>query len=359
MVKKTICFIFGTRPEVIKLWPLFVLTREKGHKTFLISTGQQKELLEETLRDLSIKPDVNLDLMQTDSSLETFLSKSVISLSNSLKELKPGIVIVQGDTSSALAGALSAYVNKIPIGHVEAGLRSGDLASPWPEEGNRRLIDSISTHLWVPTTSSLFSPENDQKIRVVGNTVVDALRLLSHFENENSFFFETPYILVTLHRRESFGAPMESAMKEIIKLSLISNFKIIFIKHPNPKVQEAISLSGLDKSNITIVAPLPYSKFIGILRNSKLLITDSGGLQEEAATLKIPLIVVRDTTERGEAISQERIELVGASGENLVEEALKILGGKREQHNEYSGVFGDGYSSERILEDIELELNNA
>jgi UDP-N-acetylglucosamine 2-epimerase (non-hydrolysing) len=240
----------------------------------------------------------------------------------------------------------------IPVGHVEAGLRSGDLKAPWPEEGNRRLIDSVSSLLWIPTDSEKISGETDQMVEITGNTVVDSLRILS----ENKIHKHEAYnlILVTLHRRESFGEQMISAMKELIKLSELVSHEILFIQHPNTKVEEAIAQSGLDKSRIKIIEPLKYSEFIELISVSTLLITDSGGLQEEAYSLGIPLIVVRDKTERIQALEGNPELLVGGDGKTLVSQALYLLKNKSKANIDFSNnKFGDGHAARKILMSIE------
>lgn len=354
-----LCFIFGTRPEVIKLWPVIHEAKSRGIKTLVISTGQQQELLRDTLADLFISPDIDLNLMQLNTTLESFLTLAISELSVSLNNCKPSLVVVQGDTSSALAGALASYLLKIPIGHVEAGLRSGDLYSPWPEEGNRRLIDSLANFLWIPTKKSIIAPNNDQKINVVGNTVVDALRMILKNNFRSIELDSKSYVLVTLHRRESFGEPMVSSMQEIIKFSNQIEHEVIFIQHPNPNVNWAMNESGMFGSRIRIMQPVPYSKFVEILRGASLLITDSGGLQEEATTLGVPLIIARDKTERMEAVSITQAELVGSHGENLIAVSEDFLNKKFSgDAKKLNDKFGDGYAAKRIIDDVILEMIN-
>jgi UDP-N-acetylglucosamine 2-epimerase (non-hydrolysing) len=347
-----IAIVIGTRPEAIKIWPLISEISEAGHKSVLISTGQQHEILSETLLDLKLMPDFDLDIMKKHLSLVDFLNAALVEIRDVLEEVKPEIVIVQGDTSSALAGALAAHLQGIPVGHVEAGLRSGDMKSPWPEEGNRRLIDSIAALLWVPTDFDLIKGAKDQRVEITGNTVVDSLRLV--LQNKPYSSDASNLILVTLHRRESFGKQMIAALNEIIILSEKITNEIVFIQHPNTKVEEAILKSGLDKSRVKIIKPLKYSEFIYLLSKSKLLITDSGGLQEEAYSLGIPLIVVRDKTERIEALGGNTDLLVGGDGKHLIDQALYLL--KNENRNELNlskNKLGDGYAAKRILKSLE------
>jgi UDP-N-acetylglucosamine 2-epimerase (non-hydrolysing) len=347
-----IALIIGTRPEAIKMWPLILEISESKHESVVISTGQQREILSETLGDLLVKPDFDLDIMKSHMSLVDFLNAAVVGISNLIKNLKPDLVVVQGDTSSALAGSLAAHLLGVPVGHLEAGLRSGDMKSPWPEEGNRRIIDSISTLLWVPTNSEKITREKDQIVEVTGNTVVDSLRILT--ANKSNKFETNHLILVTLHRRESFGQQMVSAMKELVKLSGSVTNDILFIQHPNSNVEKAVKISGLDKSRIKIINPLKYSEFINLMSKSALLITDSGGLQEEAYSLGIPLIVVRDKTERVEALEGKSELLVGGDGKTLITQAMKQLElGNKNKLDLSINQFGDGHAATKILKSIE------
>lgn len=344
--------MIGTRPEAIKLWPLILEFENSEHEIIVISTGQQRELLIETLNDLGIRPNISLEIMKENLSLLEFLSLSTLKITEVVNQVNPDLIIVQGDTSSALSGALAGHLAKVPVGHVEAGLRSGDLLSPWPEEGNRRLIDSISTLLWQPTKVGIQKIEKDQELLVTGNTVVDALRILTSgvmkFDNQNG------PIVVTLHRRESFGNQMTTAMQQLKKLASKVSNEMIFIEHPNPQVRKSIVDSQLENSRIEIIQPIAYTKFIRLLCSSSLLITDSGGLQEEAYSLGIPLLVMRDKTERAEALGGNMRLLVGSDGKSLIEETLKILNRPKNFQGELKeNDFGDGYAARKIRNSIE------
>ena len=348
-----IVVIFGTRPEVIKLWPVIREARAQNLKVTTISTGQQRDLLVQTLEDLGIVADISIAPPDDGATVEDFVAKTLIALTKIFSQINPNLVIVQGDTGSATAGALAAYYSKIPVGHVEAGLRSNDLYAPWPEEGNRRIIDSISRILWVPTLKDAsVGIGADQELKVVGNTVVDALKIIiAQIGNEISSNTNLP-VLITLHRRESFGKPMVKTLAEIVRLSENISNPVIFLQHPNPNVDVALRESNFRDSNVQIISPMRYSEFIRLLSKSALLITDSGGLQEEAVTLGIPFLVARDKTERSSGISEElNSRLIGADGEQLYASAIEYLKIRRATIS-MRKTFGDGDSSKRIVSDV-------
>jgi UDP-N-acetylglucosamine 2-epimerase (non-hydrolysing) len=322
---------------------------EIGAKVTLISTGQQRELLDLTMKDLDLVAEINLDLMESNPTKTSLLASAMRALTEIFNTNQFDYVVVQGDTFTALAGAMVGYLHQIPVGHVEAGLRSGDLNSPWPEEGIRRMIDGIATHLWVPTANDVCTISADQNLRVTGNTVVDSLRLLISTEINHGDGSEQ--VVVTLHRRESFGATLLSALIKLKELSMdFPQYKFLFIQHPNPAVYDAIYESGLQNSRVTILDPLPYSDFMNLLNNAKLLITDSGGLQEEAHVLGVPMIVLRDKTERIGAISPGLSTLSNPDGSNLHSDFERLISvGHLKKRN---STFGDGYAAEIIAQDI-------
>jgi UDP-N-acetylglucosamine 2-epimerase (non-hydrolysing) len=352
-----IVVIVGTRPEAIKVWPILTEARARGIAIKLISTQQQQNLLEETLDSLSLEPEYHCKSQHFDGQITSFLADCCVQLTSILKDVSPRIVLVQGDTSSAVAGAIAAHNLRIPIGHIEAGLRSHDLQNPWPEEGNRRIIDAISKFLWVPTNSSLIPVSKDQQIVVVGNTSIDSLRLSIEKDASHKHEF-SDCILVTLHRRESFGERMTTSLKEIKKLSQISGKKVVFIEHPNPNVRSAIDAAAFSGENIKIIAPVPYQEFIQLMSSSLIIISDSGGIQEEATALGKPLLVVREKTERVEVSQEDPSSLVGADGRKLVETAMTMMQ-KTPKTDSSSGIknnlFGDGYAAQRILDDLAKE----
>ena len=346
-----IAIIVGTRPEAIKIWPVVLEARSQNIRTVLISTQQQKHLLAATLSELELVPDVICNIPNELGDISNFLSQAILQLAEVIRGINPKAVLVQGDTGTALAGAIASHNLQIPVGHIEAGLRSGDLGNPWPVEGNRRLIDSISTFLWLPTEVSQIEILGDQNQQVVGNTSIDALRLC--LENIPAARTESDkYILVTLHRRESFGARMISALEEIKKLAISTQIPILFIEHPNPQVRAALDKVEFPEGLVTVTPPVPYKRFISLLANSLMVISDSGGIQEEATALGVPLLVVREKTERPEIFSLNPQVLVGSSGLNLLSSALTMLKNidpKQVDVKIQSRVFGDGYASGRIV----------
>ena len=351
MKQAEIAVIVGTRPEAIKVWPVILEAQNHKISTALVSTQQQKHLLTATLSELDLSPDVICSIPNELGDISNFLSQAILKLTEVIKRINPKVVLVQGDTGTALAGAIASHNLQIPVGHIEAGLRSGDLGNPWPEEGNRRLIDSISSFLWLPTKASEIEILGDQTQEVVGNTSIDALRLcleklpVTRVESEK-------YILVTLHRRESFGAIMVSALEEIKKLAKVTRIPILFIEHPNPRVREALDRVTFPEGLVRVIPPVPYKRFISLLANSLIVISDSGGIQEEATALGIPLLVVREKTERHEIFTLNPEVLVGSGGLNLLSSALTMLENidfKEGAVKIQSRLFGDGFASERIL----------
>lgn len=346
---KRVAIVVGTRPEVIKCYPVLVELRERNIETYLISTGQQRDLIAETFESLLLTPDINLNLMTENQTPADFLSRAISELSAIFAKLEPDIVLVQGDTLSAFAGAQTAYLSSIQLGHIEAGLRSHALYSPWPEEGIRRAIDSLSNFLWVPTQMDVLDCEPDQECIVTGNTVVDALRLI------HSRFSPVPKnhkrILVTLHRRESFGITMTKALQSLVEYSENCEHEIIFIQHPNPNVYKSVNAAKMKESRIEISKPIPYVTFIKLLQDCDLLITDSGGLQEEATILGIPTLILRETTERLAAITEGRSLLSSPDGGNLEKDANYLINLNKTTHD-VNLAFGDGYAAKRIVDSI-------
>ena len=353
-----IAVIVGTRPEVIKVWPVIEEARRAGIEICLVSTNQQEKLVNETFLSLGISPQIDLKIQNKTGNLNNFISECISKCQDILISFKPDFVIVQGDTASALSGAIAAHNLRIRIGHIEAGLRSGDMENPWPEEGYRRLIDSIPSILWAPTSEVCIQTQADQKLLVVGNTSIDALRMACAQVRDSDEQEDT--IVVTLHRRESFGKALESTLKNIILLSQKIENRILFIQHPNPNVQAAMDAVEFASSQIEIMGPVPYLEFIGILSQSALIISDSGGLQEEATALEIPLLIVREKTERFEAVSLGGCIMVGNTGEKIVEESIKVLTKNREvkESGILNSIFGDGHAAVKIIDSL-LSQNDA
>lgn len=364
--------VFGTRPEAVKLAPVIrELEREDQVESFVCVTGQHRELLQPFLELFHVVPSIQLDLMETNQSLPGFFSRALLAVGNVLDVEQPDVVLVHGDTTTALAACLAAYYLQIPIGHVEAGLRTGDKYSPFPEEMNRLWIDSVADYLFAPTARSkenlVREGIDEKRIHVTGNTVVDALQWMQAeqsrpervqtLEKRVSDDYGVPIhgariILVTGHRRESFGDAFEKmcrAMREIA----VSNTDVLLVYpvHLNPNVQRPVHriLGGLP--NVRLIEPLGYEEFVFLMRHAYLILTDSGGIQEEAPSLKKPVLVMRNETERPEAIEAGVARLVGTETEGIVEATQRLLSDSSEYESMLSAgnPFGDGHAAERIV----------
>jgi UDP-N-acetylglucosamine 2-epimerase (non-hydrolysing) len=352
----------GTRPEEIKL-ALVILDLRRQYPEFetaVVHTGQHRAILDH----FKIKPDFDLDVMRPNQTLSTLTCRVVDTVENACRRFKPNIVLVQGDTTTAFGAALAAYYCKISVGHIEAGLRSHDIYSPFPEEVNRRLVSVITEIHFAPTAFSrdalLAEGVPAAKIVVTGNTVVDALQSLSHLPHswENTPLADIPMddsrlVLVTSHRRESWGRDQENmclALKDLVRRH--SDIRVIYPVHMNPSVRSTIHalLSGIDRIHLT--EPLDYITFISLLRRCFLVLTDSGGIQEEAPTFHKPVLVLRTVTERPEASQFGMAKIIGMSREGILCEAERLLTDTKEykQMSEGENPFGDGRASERIVE---------
>ena len=345
---KIFCII-GTRPEAIKMAPV-ILTLKQYHSVLVISTGQHKTMLDQTLSVFNICPDYNFDLMKENQSILDILSQSVEKLSSLILEKKPDLILGQGDTTTALAAALASYYNKIPFGHIEAGLRSFDFDNPWPEEMNRLLISKLTTYHFCPTESAKINLNNEgivKNVFVTGNTVIDSLLNLTSTKKK----IDKKQILVTLHRRENFGDASQNileALLEIVKRN--HDISIIFPVHLNPNIREKV-FSILKHERIKLIDPLDYKEFVEIMSDSLLILTDSGGIQEEAPALGIPVLVLRETTERPEAVEFGVAKLVGSSKDKIINETEKLIKNSLEYKKMSKGIspYGDGKSSQKIL----------
>lgn len=363
--------IFGTRPEAIKMAPVVkALDQQENIKSSVCVTGQHKEMLNQALEIFSITPDYSLNIMTAKQDLYDLTSRMLINLRGVFYEEKPDLVLVHGDTTTTLSAALSAFYEKIPVGHVEAGLRTDNLYSPWPEEANRRLASTLTQHHFVPTQDSKESllkenikPEN---IFVTGNTVVDALLLASdkiekskalQEKIKNNLFFseKQKIVLVTSHRRENLGTAFKNicnAIKQLAKKHPDVSF--VFPVHPNPKILKSAKEHLGNTENIHLIKPQDYLHFTYLMKKAYLILTDSGGIQEEAPSLGIPVLVMRSTTERQEAIKAGTVKLIGTEKNNIINEADKLLTDRESwlkmsrAHNPY----GDGLASKRIAKII-------
>ena len=370
---KKILLVFGTRPEAIKMAPLVkALQKDTEHfETRVCVTAQHRQMLDQVLEVFGITPEYDLNIMAPNQDLYDITAKVLLGLREVLKDFRPDTVLVHGDTTTSMAASLAAFSMQIPVGHVEAGLRTYNLLSPWPEEMNRQVTDRICTYYFAPTEQSranlLQENVDAKKIFITGNTVIDALlmavdiisttagvkeKMAKELQEKGYTVGDREYILVTGHRRENFGDGFLHICKAIKELAALHpEMDIVYPVHLNPNVQKPVYelLSGL--SNVYLISPLDYLPFIYAMQHSTLLLTDSGGVQEEAPSLGKPVLVMRDTTERPEAVEAGTVKLVGTNAEAIVSNVTALLLDKEmykrmsETHNPY----GDGQACERII----------
>ena len=369
---KKILTVFGTRPEAIKMAPLVkALAEDNRFEAKVCVTAQHREMLDQVLELFEITPEYDLNLMKAGQTLNDVTAGILLNLKPVLQEFKPDVVLVHGDTATTLAAALAAYYEQIPVGHVEAGLRTGNIYSPWPEEGNRRLTGALTKYHFAPTETSkqnlLKENFDEQDISITGNTVIDALLMvkdkittdvLLNRELSKSFQFldaSKKLILVTGHRRESFGCGFERICEALaIIAKRHPDAQIVYPMHLNPNVREPVNRILANVSNIYLIEPQQYLPFIYLMERSYIILTDSGGIQEEAPSLGKPVLVMRDTTERPEAVSAGTVKLVGTNIDEIVSTLEQLLTDKDEYkkmsfaHNPY----GDGQACLRILNEL-------
>lgn len=361
-------FIFGTRPEAVKMAPL-IKEFEKHPDNFDVKvavTGQHREMLDQVLQFFNIKPDYDLNLMKPNQTLFDVTADALRGMEKILEEVKPDLVIVQGDTTTVFAGALAGFYKKISVAHLEAGLRSGDKYSPFPEEINRILTGHIADYHWCPTEKArenlLAEGIKDEKIHVVQNTVIDALFLALDLLKEEGdekyleFFkdvdFNKKLILVTAHRRESFGQPFENICNAVKELSTkYPDVEFVYPVHLNPNVREVVFGILSDIPNIHLMDPLDYPYMVWIMNKAHIVLTDSGGVQEEAPSLGKPVIVLRDVTERQEGVDAGTAKLVGTDKELIINATSALLDNEQEYEKMAKAVnpYGDGTTSKRIV----------
>lgn len=361
--------MFGTRPEAIKMAPLALeLMKNPEFDVEICVTAQHREMLDQVLNLFQLIPQYDLNLMQAGQDLYDITSRVLQSVKGVLSQAKPDLVLVHGDTTTTFSTALAAFYQKIPVGHVEAGLRTGDMYSPWPEEANRRLTGALTEIHFTPTEKSrqnlLAENVPDEKIFVTGNTVIDALlqvvKIIDHDQvlkgsMQQRFDFIDPtkkLILVTGHRRESFGDGFERICEALKILAQRNDVQIIYPVHLNPNVKEPVDRILTGVSNIHLIAPQDYLPFVYLMSQSYLILTDSGGVQEEAPSLGKPVLVMRDTTERPEAIKAGTVKLVGTNLEKIVKEANTLLD-DTQAYKEMSfahNPYGDGKACLRITD---------
>ncbi len=361
MQRPLVTFVLGTRPEAIKLSPLILAFKASEKvQTRVILTGQHIEMVTQVTNIFNIKEDLNLNLMQHGQSL-TFITNSILNgLDAEFSKNKPQFILVQGDTTTAFAGALAAFYKNIPIGHVEAGLRTGSLDNPFPEEANRRLISQISTLHFAPTKNAysnlINSGINKENIQITGNTVVDALKIIAEQDLKNKcneiYSGADHLILLTVHRRENWGENLKNiiiAIKKIVQFH--TNISIVLPMHKNKIVRDILKSELGENPKVILTETLPYDQLISVMQKSYFIITDSGGIQEEAPTLAKPVLVIRETTERTESIEAKTSKLIGTNPDNIFKEVSELILNKTKYQKMAKAInpYGDGNSSERIL----------
>jgi UDP-N-acetylglucosamine 2-epimerase (non-hydrolysing) len=367
-MKCRIIAVLGTRPEAIKLALVIHALRQRSEEfeTAVIHTGQHRTMLDHALQFFKIKPDFDLDVMRPNQTLNSLTARVLDTVENACRRFEPNMVLVQGDTTTAFASALAAYYCKIAVGHIEAGLRSHDLYNPFPEEANRRLASVLTDIHFAPTALSrdnlLAEGVPDDKIVVTGNTVIDTLRALSVLPHswENTPLAGIPddnsrLVLVTSHRRESLGLDQENmclALKDLVKLH--PDIRVVYPVHMNPNVRSTVNGLLQNTDRIHLTEPLDYITFVSLLRRCFLVLTDSGGIQEEAPTFGKPVLVLRKLTERPEASQFGMAKIIGMSRDGIVNETSHLLNDAEayQDMSEGENPYGDGHSSERIVEAV-------
>ena len=364
MNKIKVMSIFGTRPEAIKMAPLVKeLESRKEIESIVCVTAQHREMLDQVLETFEIKPDYDLNIMKQGQTLGDITTRALKGLEEVIKECSPDIVLVHGDTTTTFAGALAAFYNQVAIGHVEAGLRTNDKYSPFPEEMNRQMVDCMTDMYFAPTElskSNLLNENIDEeKIYITGNTAIDAMSTTvdSEYEHPELDWIEENerMILLTAHRRENLGEPMRHIFKAIRKIvDEFEDVKVIYPIHMNPKVREVANEIFNDCDRVKLIEPLEVFDFHNFQNKSFIILTDSGGIQEEAPSLGKPVLVLRDTTERPEGIDAGTLKLVGTDENIIYEETKKLLTDEKqyEKMSKASNPYGDGHASERIVDAI-------
>jgi len=373
MAKKKVMVVFGTRPDAIKMAPVIAELRMSANlDTVAVSTGQHREMLHQALRAFRIRPDYSLDVMTPNQSLEEVTCDVLKELGPVMEVEKPDMVLVHGDTSTAFASALFAYYHRIPVGHVEAGLYSDDPYSPYPEEMNRRLISDLSEIHFAPTESAksnlVVRGIDQNKVHVTGNTIADAVRMVlkPDYKFQNPLFQDLiggprRILLTTAHRRENWGRPLESICQALTELVLRRNdIEVVYPVHLHPNVERLArrSLHNIDRINLT--PPLGFEEFLHLERESYLILTDSGGLQEEAPCLKKPVLVLRNVTEREDGLKSGSVKLVGTMAPEIIRETERLLDDPDEYKRMASAPnpYGDEGAAKRIARHVWDFLSN-
>jgi len=374
--------IFGTRPEAIKMAPVVGELRKHPDRVeaLVCVTAQHRQMLDQVLDLFAIEPDMDLDLMENDQSPASLTARAVTALTRVLEQVRPDLALVQGDTTTAMVAALAAFYQKIPVGHVEAGLRTGNRYSPFPEEINRHLIGVLATYHFAPTLTAAAALRaegvSEEAIFVTGNPVIDALlRVVQQPPSAEALALlkrlglteetgcsgdppvsaSAPLLLVTAHRRENFGQPLESictALREIVRRN--PRVQIVYPVHMNPHVREPVSRILGGHERIHLLDPLPYEPFAHLMKQARLILTDSGGIQEEAPALGKPVLLLRRETERPEAVEAGTVKIVGTDSERIIAETERLLYDADEYRRMAQAIspYGDGHASERIVRTI-------
>lgn len=356
-MKKILCVV-GTRPEAIKMAPVILaLKKEPWANVRVLATAQHRHMLDQVLSFFNITPDIDLNVMRPNQVLTTLTARLLFEMDGVLLSEKPDVVLVQGDTTTVMSVALTCFYHRIAVGHVEAGLRTWDINNPFPEEANRVIAGRLARWHFAPTESSrqnlLREGIPDQNISVTGNTVIDALLMTvaNDLELPKNLDSSKRLVLVTAHRRENFGEPFQNICLAVRTLSERNpQAQFLYPVHPNPRVKDVAYELLADRPNIILCEPLDYGPFVAALKRAYLIISDSGGVQEEAPALAKPVLVLRDETERPEAVEQGVVKLVGADYDRIVSEAQRLLDDENAYQAMAKGIspYGDGHGSERI-----------
>lgn len=363
MKKLKVMTVFGTRPEAIKMAPLVLELKKRPEiESYVTVTAQHRQMLDQVLHAFQIKPDFDLNIMKERQTLAEITSNALVKLDGLFKEIKPDIVLVHGDTTTTFAGSLAAFYHQIAVGHVEAGLRTGNKYSPFPEELNRQMTGSLADIHFAPTQQAKQNLLNENKkessIFVTGNTAIDALHTTVHSEYSHNIIEKIGndrMILLTAHRQENLGQPMELMFKAIRRIAdEFSDVQVVYPVHLNPAVREAADKHFGDSERVHLIEPLEVIDFHNFASRSYFILTDSGGVQEEAPSLGKPVLVLRDTTERPEGVEAGTLKLAGTDEETIYQMAKQLLTDKQEYEkmSRASNPYGDGMASRRIAEGL-------
>ncbi|MBN2029250.1 UDP-N-acetylglucosamine 2-epimerase (non-hydrolyzing) [bacterium] len=353
--------ILGTRPEAIKLAPVILELKERTETTpVVVATAQHREMLDQVLDIFHIRPDIDLDLMIPDQTLFDVTGNAIKSFEKVMQKTTPDVILVQGDTTTSFIGALAGFYNKIPIGHVEAGLRTGNKYFPFPEEINRKMVSVLTDYHFAPTAGNRqnllnegVSPDN---IFITGNTVIDALLMTVKKPPKQEVVIRSDYqrlILITAHRRENFGQPMKNICQSIRQMAEDNpHFHFVYPVHLNQHVQKPVQRYLTNLPNVQLLSPLDYHTFVNLMSKADIILTDSGGIQEEGPSLGKPVLVLRNETERPEAVEAGTVKIVGTDRETIISETLRLLNypDAYQKMAQAQNPYGDGKASKRIVD---------